>query len=98
MASYECVLRSLVSRNLLLTFGIGSFTTLEEHIKSLNDEAAALAAAEIGKMEIKESKSSATEKTNGKKRKTASTGVEKLKKVNTKGMAKLSTFFQPKAL
>ncbi|EKM54493.1 uncharacterized protein PHACADRAFT_123606 [Phanerochaete carnosa HHB-10118-sp] len=74
------------------------FTTLEEHIKSLNDEAAALAAAEMGKMEIKESKSSATEKTNGKKRKTASTGVEKLKKVNTKGMAKLSTFFQPKAL
>ena len=52
----------------------------------------------MSKMEIKESKTSAGEKTNGKKRKTgSSTGVEKLKKANTKGMAKLSTFFQPKA-
>lgn len=73
------------------------FTALDTHLKSLNDEAAALAAADMNKMELKESKSSATEKAAGKKRKTASTGVEKLKKVNTKGMAKLSTFFQPKA-
>ena len=53
-------------------------------------------------MEIKESKGSskaaaAAEKANGKKRKTASVGVEKLKKANTTGMAKLSTFFKPKA-
>ena len=51
------------------------------------------------KMEIKESKTSAGEKAGaGKKRKpAASTGVERLKKANTKGMAKLSTFFQPKS-
>lgn len=74
-----------------------SFTSLEGHLKALNDEAVALAAADMNKVEMKESKSSTTEKTNGKKRKTASTAVEKLKKVNTRGMAKLSTFFQPKA-
>ena len=56
-----------------------------------------MAAADMNKVEIKESKTTVVEKTNGKKRKTVSTGVEKLKKANTKGMAKLSSFFQPKA-
>lgn len=52
----------------------------------------------MSRMEIKESKTSAGGKAAGKKRKAAgSTGVEKLKKANTKGMAKLSTFFQPKS-
>lgn len=83
----------------LIPLSLFSFTKLDAHLKALQDEAAAQAAADINKMEIKESKSSATaaaEKTNGKKRKTTSMGVDKLKKVNTRGMAKLSTFFQQK--
>lgn len=75
---------------------VPSFTSLDAHMKVLHEEAAALAAADMNRMEIKESKSSVAEKAGGKKRKAASTGVEKLKKANTKGMAKLSTFFQAK--
>ena len=76
-----------------------SFAALETHLKLLQAESAAHAAAEMSKMEIKESKTgAATKGAAGKKRKAAgSTGVEKLKKANTKGMAKLSTFFQPKS-
>lgn len=57
---------------------------------------ASAAAANMSKVEAKESKSSVLEAAeSGKKRKgKASHGVEKLKKANTKGMAKLSSFFQ----
>ncbi|GJE92210.1 ribonuclease H2, subunit [Phanerochaete sordida] len=73
------------------------FAPLEKHLAALAEEAVAQAAADMKKVEMKESKGSAAEKAGGKKRKTASMGVEKLKKANTKGMAKLSTFFQAKA-
>ena len=67
-------------------------------MRSLEAEAAALVAAEMDKAEARESKTTASGKgSTEKKRKglaKASTGVEKLKKANTKGMAKLSTFFQ----
>ena len=69
-------------------------------MKSLDAEAALLSAAEMAKVEIKESKTASNAKSGAdKKRKApvrASMGVEKLKKANTKGMAKLSTFFQQK--
>ena len=66
-------------------------------MKTLQDEAAASAAADMRKMEIKESKTAAAAKATDKKRKNASQGVEKLKKANTKGMANISSFFKPKA-
>ena len=67
-------------------------------MKALLDEAAEIAAAKMDKLEARESKTSSN--TNEKKRKNAakaSHGVEQLKKANTKGMAKLSTFFQAKS-
>lgn len=73
------------------------FTALDAHLKTLQDEAAASAAADMRKMEIKESKTAAAAKATDKKRKNTSQGVEKLKKANTKGMANISSFFKPKA-
>lgn len=70
-------------------------------MKSLEAEAASLAAAEMDKAEARESKNAAGAIGGAdKKRKglaKASMGVEKLKKANTRGMSKLSTFFQQKA-
>ena len=71
-------------------------------MKTLQDEATSVAVAEMNKVEARESKTSAPaekEKAGDKKRKglaKTSTGVAKLKKANTTGMAKLSTFFQAK--
>ena len=59
----------------------------------------ALAAVNMNAVEARESKESGDTKDAGtdKKRKAkGSHGVEKLKKANTKGMAKLSSFFQKK--
>jgi ribonuclease H2 subunit B len=78
-------------------FFLRSFTTLDAHIKALKDEdvANALAGAPT-----KKKKSRADEmEDDGKKRKAktkASQGVEKLKKANVSGMAKISSFFQKK--
>ncbi|KAJ3555767.1 hypothetical protein NM688_g2389 [Phlebia brevispora] len=74
------------------------FTALTAYLKLLSDEADEVAASQIEKAETKKSKAAAASETNDKKRKNAkaSHGVEQLKKANTKGMAKLSTFFQPK--
>ncbi|PIL36183.1 hypothetical protein GSI_01843 [Ganoderma sinense ZZ0214-1] len=75
------------------------FAALDIHMKILKDEAMAVAAAKMNAIEAKESGDSkeTNDQTNDKKRKPRnSAGVEKLKKANTKGMAKLSTFFQQK--
>ena len=76
-----------------------SFSLLDAHLKVLKEESMALAAANMNAVEARESKSSSEKEAEGdKKRKAAkaSTGVEKLKKANIKGMAKLSTFFVKK--
>lgn len=68
-------------------------------MKILKDEATAVAASKLNAIEAKESGDvkETIDQGNDKKRKARnSTGVEKLKKANTKGMAKLSTFFQKK--
>ncbi|KAI0329441.1 hypothetical protein GY45DRAFT_1325065 [Cubamyces sp. BRFM 1775] len=72
------------------------FASLDAYTKSLKEEAMALAAVNMNAVEAKESKDQ-KEAGNDKKRKAKGThGVEKLKKANIKGMAKLSTFFQKK--
>lgn len=75
-----------------------SFTALDAYQEELRNEHASAAAANMSAIEAKESKSSVNEAAeNGKKRKgpvKGSHGVEKLKKANTKGMSKLSSFFQ----
>lgn len=84
--------------HLHLLNSFSSFAALTTYLKGIADEAAAAAAVKMDKIEARESKTTAA--TNDKKRKSAakaSMGVEKLKKVNTKGMAKMSSFFQPKA-
>ncbi|KAI0032101.1 ribonuclease H2, subunit B [Vararia minispora EC-137] len=72
------------------------FATLDIHIQALRDEATA--ANTSPPIKTKDTnKGASAEKGEGKKRKgkatKASAGVEKLKKANTAGMAKLSTFF-----
>jgi ribonuclease H2 subunit B len=67
-----------------------SFTPLDAHFKSIEDENAALAVE-------KPVKTKPAPVTVDKKRKPGgSQGVEKLKKAKTTGMAKLSTFFTKK--
>lgn len=76
-----------------------SFAALDAHMKVLKEEAMALAAVNMNAVEARESRDSKEDKDTGgdKKRKPkTSAGVEKLKKANIKGMAKLSTFFQKK--
>ena len=68
-------------------------------MKVIRQEAMALAAANMSAVEARESRDKQVKDPGGdKKRKAvkASTGVEKLKKANVKGMAKLSSFFQKK--
>ncbi|KAI0780054.1 ribonuclease H2, subunit B [Fomes fomentarius] len=75
------------------------FAALDAYMKVLKEEAMALAAVNMNAVEARESKDSKEEKDAGgdKKRKAkGTTGIEKLKKANIKGMAKLSTFFQKK--
>ena len=74
-----------------------SFTTLDAHIKVLKDEDVANALA--GAPGKKKSRAADEMEDDGKKRKAktkASQGVEKLKKANVSGMAKISSFFQKK--
>ena len=69
-----------------------SFTKLDAYLKILEDEAAALSIANSNTSKIK---SKSSERDSSKKRKSkTSQGVDKLKKANTEGMAKLSTFFK----
>jgi len=70
------------------------FTTLDTHLKTLQDETAALAVASSN-TKLKRKDSSKAE--DGKKKKVkskASQGVDKLKKANINGMAKMSSFFK----
>ncbi|KAF7306082.1 hypothetical protein HMN09_00763300 [Mycena chlorophos] len=67
------------------------FSPLDTYLKSLDDEKEALVVQKTTKAK------SAPAPTDNKKRKDTSTGVEKLKKAKTTGMAKLSTFFAKKA-
>ncbi|KAI0695473.1 ribonuclease H2, subunit B [Cytidiella melzeri] len=76
------------------------FTSLDAYMQALQDEATSIAAADMSKAEARESKTSAAGEKGGNKRKAlvkTSSGVSKLKKANTTGMAKLSTFFQSKS-
>ncbi|KAI0374034.1 hypothetical protein BV20DRAFT_1033454 [Pilatotrama ljubarskyi] len=72
------------------------FTSLDAHMKALKEESMALAAVNMNAVEAKESKSQKETTTEKKRKAKGSHGVEQLKKVNTRGMAKLSSFFQKK--
>jgi len=72
------------------------FTPLDAYVKALKDEESAIALAGAPG---KRPRAADVVEDGGKKRKAkskASQGVEKLKKANISGMAKLSTFFQKK--
>jgi ribonuclease H2 subunit B len=75
-----------------------SFTTLDAHIKALKDEEIANALA--GAPSKKKSRAGDEMEDDGSKKRKAKTkasqGVEKLKKANVSGMAKISSFFQKK--
>ncbi|KDQ57843.1 hypothetical protein JAAARDRAFT_130393 [Jaapia argillacea MUCL 33604] len=83
--------------DLLATY---DFTNLDKYLQSLQAEAEALSVSNTNATRTK-GKGKKAEQEEGKKRKAPVKGshsVEQLKKVNTRGMAKLSTFFQkPKA-
>lgn len=71
-----------------------SFTALEAHVGALKESSLSEAVPAASK---KGTDADGNNETDGKKRKAAtqgSKGVEKLKKANIKGMAKLSNFFQ----
>lgn len=90
VASYEYVL--LYMTYPFSSYEYISFTELDAHFKSAENETAAMAAVkENGKVKKK-----ATTGTEEKKRKNSkgSQGVEKLKKANVNGMAKLSSFYK----
>ena len=99
LASYECVSTSSPAKFLeeIPDLSTSSFANLSKHLQLLADEAAENAAIQMEKSKPK-TKSKAKEGENEKKRKNAkaSHGVEQLKKVNTKGMAKISSFFKSK--
>ncbi len=99
LASYEYVTERFSHSKLSWHVSPCSFATLTVYLKGLDDEATAQAASRMDKVEARESTSSSAP-ANEKKRKgqaKASQGVEKLKKANTKGMSKLSSFFQAKS-
>ncbi|KAI0630363.1 ribonuclease H2, subunit B [Trametes polyzona] len=82
-----------VFERLLSTY---DFASLDAHMKALKEESMALAAVNMNAVEAKESKEQKSTGTDKKRKAKGSHGVEQLKKANTKGMAKLSTFFQKK--
>jgi len=93
LASYKFVTCFLIFLLCLLIFP--SFTKLDEYLQTLHDEAAALVVANTN---TSKSKSKDIDKGNDdKKRKNkanTSQGVDKLKKANINGMAKMSSFFR----
>ncbi|OBZ68359.1 hypothetical protein A0H81_11736 [Grifola frondosa] len=70
------------------------FTALEAYLKAAQAELFNLAAADMNKMEAKESGQKSVDNKKRKGQQKPSQGVEKLKKANIKGMAKISSFFQ----
>lgn len=95
LASYEFVTCFLTFLLCLLILIFSSFTQLDAYLQTLDDEAAALVVANTNT-----SKSKSKDVDNGnddKKRKSkakTSQGVDKLKKANINGMAKMSSFFK----
>jgi len=87
MSKFPTIHRRVRAEN----FFLSSFTMLDAYFKTTKDEAAA-AMVDTKKGKIKNKATIGDEK----KRKNAkgSQGVEKLKKVNVNGMAKLSSFFK----
>jgi len=67
-----------------------SFGDLEKHLKRLRDEVIAPGDPKSKR----ESTSTAMQHEDKKRKNKASQGVEKLKKTNVKGMAKLSSYFK----
>ncbi len=85
------------NHNVAAFLTILSFASLDAHMKVLKEESMALAAVNMNAIEAKESREQKVANTADKKRKAkGSHGVEQLKKANTKGMSKLSSFFQKK--
>lgn len=79
-------------------FSIRSFTKLDAYLKSLQDDAAALVVAS-GNKKLKRKDSKQIDDDNKKKAKSkTSHGVDKLKKANINGMAKMSSFFTKKTM
>ncbi|KAI0062863.1 hypothetical protein BV25DRAFT_1884461 [Artomyces pyxidatus] len=75
------------------------FSPLDTYLKKVQDEATAMALANAPAVKAKTSKTANGVDEEGKKRKAkakTSQGVEKLKKVNVTGMAKMTSFFQKK--
>jgi ribonuclease H2 subunit B len=72
---------------------LSSFAPLDAHFKYLEDEKASLAVEKPTKTKATKAAPAAADK---KRKAGTSQGVEKLKRANTGGMAKLSTFFTKK--
>ncbi|KAI0823639.1 ribonuclease H2, subunit B [Trametes gibbosa] len=72
------------------------FVSLNGHLKVLKEESMALAAVNMSTVEAREAKGQKDETVDKKRKVKGPHGVEQLKKANTRGMAKLSTFFQKK--
>jgi ribonuclease H2 subunit B len=72
-----------------------SFKALDDHIAKMDAERAPLAMTSTNSKKKKLGKEPSTDTSDKKRKKsTVSNGVEKLKKVNVEGMAKLSSFFK----
>ena len=94
-ASYEYVLFPTFGHG-SFAYGPLSFSPLDEYLKALEDEMAAMAV--VNAPASKPKKANGDEQ-DGKKRKIkpkGSQGTEKLKKANLNGMSKISSFFQKK--
>ncbi|THH21340.1 hypothetical protein EW146_g201 [Bondarzewia mesenterica] len=72
------------------------FSALDAHLKALQDEAAALALANAPIVKAKKTNAGGEDEKKRKAKAKGSQGVEKLKKTNVNGMAKISSFFQKK--
>jgi len=93
LASYEFVTCFLIFLLCLLIFS--SFTKLDAYLQTLQDEAAALVVANINTSKSKSKDINKDDDDKKRKNKAkASQGVDKLKKANINGMAKMSSFFK----
>ena len=77
-----------------LSIALGVHNTCDTYLKTLQDETAALAVANSNtKLKRKDSRKTDDDKKKKMKSK-SSQGVDKLKKANINGMAKMSSFFK----
>jgi len=70
------------------------FTKLDTYLQELRDEAAVLAVANTSTTKAKSKENDKGGDNNKRKKPKASQGVDKLKKANINGMAKMSSFFK----